>query len=152
MSSIVAVIGTSRGIGLELVKQLSLSANTRTPSPESHLKDDNIKMIALDMTDDASVIAAAMNVRELDTLIINAPIGNDDHLQSLSSLDFISYLNTNVVGRVIRAFLPALLVRNTRQIVITSPEAGSHQLQIGSTFGLVGPFGASKVEVNMLAV
>jgi NAD(P)-dependent dehydrogenase (short-subunit alcohol dehydrogenase family) len=159
MSPIIAVIGASRGIGRELAKQLSQTADievissTRSASqPESVAP--NVKPITLDITNDASVTRAAKNVPELDTLIINAAMGYDDHLLDLSSTDFISYLNTNVVGpnRIICAFLPALLARKTRQIVILSSTAASHQLQIGSTFGLQGPYAVSKAAVNMLAV
>jgi hypothetical protein len=37
-------------------------------------------------------------VPELDTLIINAAMGYDDHLSTTSSSTLLSYLDTNVVG------------------------------------------------------
>ena len=159
MFPIVAVIGASRGIGRELVKQLSQSADIDVISStrNASLTDSvapNVKSITLDITDDASVAEAAKTVTELDTLIINAAMGYDDHLLDLSSADFLTYLNTNVVGpnRIIWAFYPALLARKTRQIVIISSTAASHQGQIGSNFGLQGPYAVSKSAVNMLAI
>jgi NAD(P)-dependent dehydrogenase (short-subunit alcohol dehydrogenase family) len=158
MTPIIAVIGASRGIGLELVGQLSQSPGATVISatraaPSSSLPP-NVKPITLDLTDDASITAAAKEVPELDTLIINAAIGLDHHLIDVSSEILLSYLNTNVVGpnRVIQAFLPALLARKTRQIVIISSTAGSMEFEKGSNFGLQGPYSVSKAAVNMLAV
>jgi short-subunit dehydrogenase len=116
MSPIIAVIGASRGIGLELANQLSsqnpdttVISATRTV-PSSPLLS-NVQSINLDLTNDDSIAAAAKEVPELDTLIINAAMGYDDHLSTTSSSTLLSYLDTNIVGpnRIIQAFLPALL-------------------------------------------
>ncbi|PVH73909.1 NAD(P)-binding protein [Cadophora sp. DSE1049] len=158
MSPIVAVIGASRGIGKELVRQLAQSgdiqviASTRSSQTES--ASPNVNSITLEITDDASVKAAAETVPELDTLIINAAIGNDDALVDTSSEDLARYMNTNVIGthRVIKAFLPALLARTTRKIIVISSTSGSNELQRGSRIGFQGPYSVSKAGLNMLAV
>lgn len=72
MSPIVAVIGASRGIGREPVKQLSQSGDIEVISStrsafQTESVAPNVKPITLDITDDASVIAAAKNVPELDS-------------------------------------------------------------------------------------
>ncbi|RFU27464.1 hypothetical protein B7463_g8871, partial [Scytalidium lignicola] len=93
MSRIVAVIGASRGIGHELVQQLSQSpgvhviSTTRTAPPPGSTPP-NVTSILLDITDDESVTMAAQAVPEPDTLIVNAAVGEDDRLISLSALDF----------------------------------------------------------------
>lgn len=159
MSKVVAVIGTSRGIGRELVLQLSKSPNTTViGSTRSETKAEpvgsNIVPIVLDITDDESIAAAARSVPELDVLIINAVIGLDDHLLSLPAKHFLTYLNTNVVGpsRIIQAFYHSLLARSTRQIILVSSIAGSLQLQKGETFGLQGPYAVTKAAANMVAI
>lgn len=154
----VAVIGASRGIGAELVKQLAQSGDTQviasTRSPQSDTQAPNVKYITLDITDDASVTAAAKSIPELDTLIINAAMGDDDHLLSTSSDQLTAYLNTNVIGphRIIRSFLPCLLARKTRKIIVISSTSGSNELQRGAKFGFLGPYAVSKAALNMLAV
>ncbi|KAH8816988.1 hypothetical protein F5884DRAFT_873840 [Xylogone sp. PMI_703] len=159
MSRIVAVIGASRGIGQELVRQLSQSPGVHVISTTRAVPllgsiPPNVSPMLLDITDDESITMAAQAVPELDTLIINAAMGFDDRLISLSALDFLSYLNTNVVGssRIVQALYPALAARRTRQIIIISSTAGSLQLQRNETFGLQGPYAVSKAAVNMLAV
>lgn len=63
---IVAVIGASRGVGKELVKQLAGMKDTRviasTRSPQRDLEGSNVKLITLDITDDESVTVAAKNI------------------------------------------------------------------------------------------
>lgn len=158
MSKIVAVIGASRGIGKELVRQYSEAGDVQvissTRSAPSDTTASNIKSIILDITDDASVNKAAKGVPELDILIINAAMGFDDHLMDTSCEQLASYFETNVIGphRIIKAFVPALLARKTRQIIIISSTSGSNTLQSKTKMGFQGPYAVSKAALNMLAV
>lgn len=159
MSRIVAVIGASRGIGKEFVRQLSQTrdvqviSSTRSPTSSNDSGAPNIKSIILDITADASVEEAAKEILELDTLIINAAMGEPDLLLSTSSEYLMSYFNTNVVGphRVIQAFLPALLARKTRQIILVSSTSGSLHIQSKNRSRFQGPYAVSKAALNMLA-
>jgi NAD(P)-dependent dehydrogenase (short-subunit alcohol dehydrogenase family) len=158
-NKIILVTGASRGIGLELVKQLASAPNTtvfagmRKPTNISS-EANNIKTIQLDQTSAESVAAAAAQVPELDTLILNAAIGEDDHLLDLPTERFAEYLDTNVMGpnRVVKAFLPALLARKTRHIVYISSTAGSLNGQIGERWGLQGPYAVTKAAGNMMVI
>jgi NAD(P)-dependent dehydrogenase (short-subunit alcohol dehydrogenase family) len=158
-SPITLVIGASRGIGLEFVNQLAaistnaVIATMRKPF-DIQSKNNNVKVLQLDQTDDASVTSAAALVPEVDTLIINAAIGYDELLKDISSSRLAEYLDTNVVGpqRVVNAFLPALLARSTRKVVFLSSTAASLSGQVNETFGLRGPYAVSKAAANMMMV
>ncbi|KAJ6627599.1 hypothetical protein B0H10DRAFT_1940963 [Mycena sp. CBHHK59/15] len=157
---IVLVVGASRGIGLALVQELSARPNTQALASvrEPNVALDaikGVKTITLDISDDDSVVHAASDVPELDTIIINAGMGKRDPVTTTSTAELAKYLNVNVLGphRVIRAFLPALRARKTRKIITISSSSGSigQQALPGST-GLAGSYGVSKAACNMLAV
>jgi NAD(P)-dependent dehydrogenase (short-subunit alcohol dehydrogenase family) len=153
------VTGASRGIGLELVKQLSSLPNSTVyaamrkpfeiPSPKN-----NIISLEFDQSTTTSVAEAAQKVPQLDVLFLNAAIGEDEHLLTMTSERLTEYLNVNVVGqhRVVSAFLPALLARKTRKIISLSSSSGSISGQIGETWGLQGPYAVSKAAGNMMIV
>jgi len=76
MSTKILVVGASRGIGLELAKQLSSQPDTeifatmRKPFSPG-FDTSHVKVLAMDQTDASSVAAAASQVPELDTLILS---------------------------------------------------------------------------------
>ncbi|KAJ5700631.1 hypothetical protein N7536_003644 [Penicillium majusculum] len=157
-SPITLVIGASRGIGLELVKQISqdpsqqVIGSVRKPTDLGSVP--NIKSIVLDQADRSSVKAAATQVPELDTLIINAAIGDNEKVLTTSDERLAEYSNVNVGGplRVVQEFLPALLARQTRRIIVISSQSGSLETQINVVGGFSGPYSISKAAVNMVVV
>lgn len=151
------VVGASRGIGLELAKYLAQDPENQviaTMRKPFSLDAANIRVLELDQTESASVEKAARTVQEVDTLIINAAIGEDELLTQISSDRLSEYLNTNVIGphRVINAFLPALQARQTRKIIYISSTAASLTNQVGEKWGLRGPYATSKAAGNMLTI
>ncbi len=144
---------------LELAKQLAnlpgatVCAAMRKPFTISS-PNNNIVSIQLDQASAESVAAAAAQVPELDSLFLNAAIGEDDHLLDMTPEKLAEYLDVNVVGpnRVVSAFLPALLARKTRKIVYLSSSSGSISGQIGETWGLQGPYAVTKAAGNMMAI
>lgn len=153
------VIGASRGLGKELVQQLSqqqpnakVIASVRSAVDfGDHL---NIQSIIIDQSSVKSISEAASAVTALDTLIINAAIGDAESLLETSDERMAEYMDINVTGvlRVVKAFLPALKARKTRQIVLVSSTSGSLTRQVNAKTGFRGPYAVSKAALNMVAV
>ncbi|PIL30285.1 hypothetical protein GSI_07465 [Ganoderma sinense ZZ0214-1] len=140
-----AVIGASRGIGLEYVRQLASRSDTvvfavvRNPAGSTHLNAaaaglKNVHIVPGDVVDYDSLERAAKQVSEvtggkLDYLIHNAANvdvntaykGFDDYA-NMEELDtaFISAYKVNSLGPIhaITAFLPLLRGSDTKKIVV----------------------------------
>ncbi|KAI1795287.1 NAD(P)-binding protein [Ganoderma leucocontextum] len=145
------VVGASRGIGLEYVRQLAsrsdaiIFAIVRDPAGSTHLKAaaaslKNIHIIGGDVTKYSALERAAKQVAEitggkLDYLIHNAANMNfntvfkgfDDYanVEELDS-EFIDAFKVNSLGPIhtITAFLPLLRASNTRKIIVIGSGAG----------------------------
>lgn len=153
------VVGASRGIGLELVQQLSQQQpNGEVIASVRNSVDfgssPNIRSITLDQSSAKSINEAAGSVAALDTLIVNAAMGDDESLLDTSDERMAQYMDVNVTGvlRIVKAFLPALKARKTRQIVLVSSTSGSLARQVNAKGGFRGPYAVSKAALNMVAV
>lgn len=144
-TKIALVTGATRGIGLETVRQLAqqgvhvLLAGrdlARASQAAVSLRADGLPVdaIVLDVTDAASIAAAAKTVEErhgrLDILVNNAGILLDDPSKKVSgqSLDaWRKTFDTNVFGliAVTQAFLPLLHKSAAGRIVNVSSALGS---------------------------
>ncbi|KAJ7621980.1 hypothetical protein DFH06DRAFT_1143389 [Mycena polygramma] len=158
---IVLVVGASRGLGFALVQELAAAPNTQAiatvrVTPNAALDAvPNVKVLTVDIADEESIAKAVSALPELDTLIINAAMGNRDPVTSTSTADLTRYLDVNVLGphRVVRALLPALRARQTRRIITISSSSASLGLQATpGSGGLAGCYGVSKAALNMLTV
>ena len=115
------------------------------------------RFVALDVTDDDSVSAAAATVGELDVLVNNAGIlGQRAAVPEVTPDAMAEVFATNVFGlvRVTRAFLPALERSAGGVIVNVSSGMGSIAVtsdpaRVESSFAALS-YPASKTAVNML--
>nr|VWO96601.1 Isoepoxydon dehydrogenase patN (IDH) (EC (Patulin biosynthesis cluster protein N) [Ganoderma boninense] len=157
-----AVIGASRGIGLEYVRQLAsrsdavVFAIVRNPEGSTHLKAvaaslQNVHILAGDVVDYSTLEQAAKQVSEitngkLDCLIHNAAHMNAktvhkgfDDYTNMEELDdeFITAFKVNSLGPIhsITAFLPLLRASDTKKIVVLGSGAGD--LKAVQTFNMV---------------
>ncbi|MFC5034647.1 SDR family NAD(P)-dependent oxidoreductase [Streptomyces sp. So13.3] len=125
------ITGANKGLGFETARQLVAAGHTvyaaaRNPdNAQRAAKELGAAPLVLDVTDDASVQAAAAHLSAehgvLDVLVNNAGIngGGQKPLGECTGADMATVLDTNVVGlvRVLHAFLP-LLQRSTNGVVV----------------------------------
>jgi len=154
------VSGASRGIGLEFVVQLLAKGNVvfalvRNPEGSkalSAIKNKNLHVIKADITDLASVKAAAAEVAKitggsLDVLINNAAYQNAYHtfhsiLEFSSDEDMVEDFNTsyqtNVMGPIFttNAFIPLLKKGTLKKVLTLATGIGEIDLTLAS--GYVG--------------
>lgn len=157
MSQTTLIVGASRGIGKELVDQIAADADHNVIASVRKVQEfpqPNVRVIQLDQSKQETVTAAAESVKSIDTLIVNAAIGEDDTVLGISDERWREYFEVNVLGvlRVVRAFLPALRAGKLKRIVLISSTSGSLTRQIDIKSGFKGPYSVTKAGVNMLAV
>ncbi|KAI0073108.1 C-factor [Panus rudis PR-1116 ss-1] len=164
------ITGTSRGLGLELVRQLVSSeypynfviAACRNPSSATELnaltptKGNTLHVVQLDVCDEVSIQASASETEQLlqdkglDYLVNNAAVsGGTDTLSNLSIPWFKKTFDTNVLGPalVTRTFLH-LVEKSQRKVVLNmSSGLGSIALDYGQEYASYSP---CKTALNML--
>jgi NAD(P)-dependent dehydrogenase (short-subunit alcohol dehydrogenase family) len=168
------VTGASRGIGLELVRQLleagdRVIAACRQPAatvafdPLQKKHAARLTVAALDVADPRSIEALARQLHgtAIDVLVNNAGIfGRPDTpgwpegaaAQSLAGMDYEHWeqvQRTNVIGpfRLTAALLPNLLAGQRKLVVMMSSDLGSIAL---NTQGTSHAYRSSKAALNML--
>ncbi|KAH9911359.1 NAD-P-binding protein [Epithele typhae] len=146
-----AVIGASRGIGLEFVRQLAahpdatVYAVVRNPSSSTFLSDavkglNNVHIVQGDVASPSSMKAAAdavgaLSGGKLDCLIHNAAkldvpsvIKGFDDFKDLDEMDdaLIEMFKINALGPIhsISTFLPLLRAGPTKKVVVIGTEGG----------------------------
>jgi NAD(P)-dependent dehydrogenase (short-subunit alcohol dehydrogenase family) len=160
MKKTALVTGANKGIGYEIAAGLArLGFRVGVGARDAGRREDAVqKLLAegldvfgvpLDVTDDASVAAAAAQLEEqggLDVLVNNAAItgGLPGEPSKVSAEQVLSVVDTNVVGviRVTNAMLPMLRRAESPRIVNVSSTVGSLTLQTAQAEA-VGPISGS---------
>lgn len=176
MSSVL-ITGSSRGLGLELVKQMlalpsatigTIYATSRTATPPDALSrlitssNNRVKHVQLDVTESPSISAAADQIfqlsegRGLDILINNAGTQSERNgpISAMSQTDLESTMRINVTGvhLVTTAFLPLLNAGRIKKIANISSTLGSIADSSKSSMAAVPAYKISKAALNMLTV
>ena len=174
---IALVTGATRGIGLETVRQLAetgvhvlLAGRNRDKAVEAALQLQRqgllVEAIALDVTDSASIAAAAQEVErkhgKLDILVNNAGIIADEADKGVSGQSIATWrktFDTNLFGVIetTQAFLPLIRKSDAGRIVNVSSLLGSiseHQNPASFIYDFKGvpSYNVSKSAVNAWTV
>ena len=158
MTSTIMIVGASRGIGLGLAAEFAgrgwqVVATERMRSDALHALAESsggrVRIAHVDVTDAASItaLAAAQPSASLDTVLVNAGIGDRRNVDEASDEDIAHIMLANTVGpvRVARALLPAL--RDGGTLAFTTSQMGS----IADSSGGAELYRMSKAAQNMLA-
>ncbi|GAA4249034.1 SDR family oxidoreductase [Dactylosporangium darangshiense] len=158
MERVALVTGANRGIGLEVTRELAARGWTVLLGTRSRDKGERaasgvagrVEVLELDVSDDASVAAAARAVPRLDVLVNNAAILYDTwQTGAAADLGVVhEAMETNLFGawRVTQALLPALRRGHHPRVVNVSSEGGS----LASMGGGTPAYSVSKAALNAL--
>ncbi|MEM9533085.1 MAG: SDR family oxidoreductase [Pseudomonadota bacterium] len=154
-TGVVLITGANRGLGLEFARQYTdggwtVIGTARKPDQADDLKALGAEVLALDVTDRASVAAlgTAMADRPIDMLINNA--GIFPRQPAIADVDIDSYtltLMVNTVGPVLitQALLPSLQQGKLKHIVNMTSQLASIENNSGENYG----YRESKAALNM---
>lgn len=125
----VLVTGASRGIGRAVALMLAdqgFKVYCASRSGETPMENENLVRIAMDVTDPASVDAAAAKIDDLQVIVHCAGFGIAGSCEGVDTAGAKSQLNTNFFGviSVNHRFLPMLRRHSRSLVVITGSVAG----------------------------
>ena len=127
------IIGASRGLGLELVREYlrrgaEVVATVRDARGEAAARDLGARVERVDVADDTSTDALASGLagETFDLVFLNAGVGAATDFMEASSADSARVMHVNAVGpaRLARLLLP-LVRENTGVIAFMSSRMGS---------------------------
>jgi NAD(P)-dependent dehydrogenase (short-subunit alcohol dehydrogenase family) len=147
----ILITGCSSGFGLETARVFldrgwNVIATMRTPNPDVLTPSEHLRVLALDVTDLASIQAAVDGAGPIDVLVNNAGLGLLSVVEG-TPLDTIrANFETNTFGTiaVTQAFLPQLRTRESAVIVNVSSSTTLIPLP------MLAVYTASKAAINAL--
>ena len=120
----ILITGASSGFGLETARHFhaegwNVIATMRCPRPDLFPASDRLRVIALDVTDTASIAAALEAAGPIDVLVNNAGIGLIGALEHSSMHKVRDIFETNTLGVIAmtQAVIPQFRVRGAGIIV-----------------------------------
>ncbi|GKZ35786.1 hypothetical protein AbraIFM66950_006581 [Aspergillus brasiliensis] len=167
------VTGSSRGLGLELVKQLAAGASlegglviatARKCSSElaQVITQSNgcVVFVALDISDESRIaesaeeVRSALNQRSLDMLINCAGVHSETHgkLALMSDLDYQLSVNVTGTHNVLRHYLPLMHSSKVKKIINISSAYGSMTSAREVSYAPCPAYKISKAALNALTV
>ncbi len=145
----VLITGCSSGFGLEIARHFldrdwNVVATMRTPDAGILPPSDRLRVLALDVTDEASIRAALEAAGPIDALVNNAGIGVMYPLEGVPMATVRSVFETNTLGTIAmtQAVLPGLRARGAGVIVNVTSAVTLMPLPLLSVYT------ASKAAVN----
>lgn len=162
--TVTLITGANKGLGLETARQLSAAGHEVWIGARDEARGRTaadalgVRFVQLDVTDDASVEAAAETVAALDVLVNNAGIsGLRQEPMELTAAEARTIYETNVFGpiRVLHAFLP--LLESSQAAVVVNVSSGLGSLGLASDPGgrwaaFAPGYSSSKAALNMLTI
>jgi NAD(P)-dependent dehydrogenase (short-subunit alcohol dehydrogenase family) len=160
------ITGATRGVGREVARRLIahdhlVYVGARNAERGAAVADElGARWVALDVTDDTSVRAAAEHIQAeagaLDVLVNNAGIAGEQLPPAEQTIeDMTTVFDTNVLGatRVLRAFTPLLEASGNPVVVNVSSAVGSlgRNAAPGSRWTILA-YPMSKAALNMLTI
>lgn len=147
----IAIVGASRGIGLEFVRQYAtdgwaVHASARREEDLAMLRDLGATPYLADTTDEASLAAMASAMGAIDVLIINAGVGSrEPTLADVDAAEWTRVMTVNALGPLLVARTVGSRVADGGKIAALSSVLGS----IGENSGGMWSYRMSKAALNM---
>ena len=145
----VLITGCSSGFGLDMARLFlerdwNVVATMRTPRTDLLPASDRLRIIALDVTDPASIRAAIEAAGPVDALVNNAGVGVINPLEAVSMDTAQAVFATNTLGTIAmtQAVLPGMRARRAGVIVNVTSAVTMRALPAMSVYT------ASKAAVN----
>ncbi|PIQ23790.1 short-chain dehydrogenase/reductase [bacterium (Candidatus Blackallbacteria) CG17_big_fil_post_rev_8_21_14_2_50_48_46] len=145
----ILITGCSSGFGLESAKYFlergwKVIATMRTPREDLFPVSDNLRMLALDVTDADSIQAAVKEAGPIDVLVNNAGVGMLNALEGVSMDKVRELFETNTFGTIAmtQAVVPQMRERKSGVVVNVTSSVTLKSLPLLSLYT------ASKAAVN----